>query len=274
MSQDDGLEGESNSIQHQKQILERYAKEHGITRYKFYVDDGISGTTFNRPSFQEMLADIEAGYVYLVAVKDMSRFGRDYLQVGMYTEVLFPEKDIRFVAINDGVDSKKGDNDFTPLRNLFNEWYARDTSKKIRAVVKTKGMAGKRLSHLLPYGYIMGDEENWIIDDETGPVVKEIFALCLSGLGPTKIANILTAKNIPTPGTINYRRYGNKQGYCPQAPCKWIYQTISNILERVEYLGHTVNFKTTKKSYKSKKVIINGDDKRMVFKNTHPALID
>lgn len=221
-----------------------------------------------------MLADIEAGYVYLVAVKDMSRFGRDYLQVGMYTEVLFPEKDIRFVAINDGVDSEKGDNDFTPLRNLFNEWYARDTSKKIRAVVKAKGMAGKRLSHLPPYGYIMGDEENWIIDDETGPVVKEIFALCLSGLGPTKIANILTAKNIPTPGTINYRRYGNKQGYCPQAPCKWIYQTVSNILERVEYLGHTVNFKTTKKSYKSKKVIINGDDKRMVFKNTHPALID
>ena len=274
LSQDDGLEGESNSIQHQKQILERYAKEHGITRYKFYVDDGISGTTFNRPGFQEMLADIEAGYVYLVAVKDMSRFGRDYLQVGMYTEVLFPEKDIRFVAINDGVDSEKGDNDFTPLRNLFNEWYARDTSKKIRAVVKAKGMAGKRLSHLPPYGYIMGDEENWIIDDETGPVVKEIFALCLSGLGPTKIANILTAKNIPTPGTINYRRYGNKQGYCPQAPCKWIYQTVSNILERVEYLGHTVNFKTTKKSYKSKKVIINGDDKRMVFKNTHPALID
>ena len=113
-----------------------------------------------------------------------------------------------------------------------------------------------------------------MIDEETGPVVKEIFALCLSGLGPTKIANILTARNIPTPGTINYRRYGNKQGYCPQAPCKWLYQTVSNILERVEYLGHTVNFKTTKKSYKSKKVIINGDDKRMIFKNTHPALID
>ena len=113
-----------------------------------------------------------------------------------------------------------------------------------------------------------------MIDEETGPVVKEIFALCLSGLGPTKIANILTARNIPTPGTINYRRYGNKQGYCPQAPCKWVYQTVGNILERVEYLGHTVNFKTTKKSYKSKKVIINGDDKRMIFKNTHPALID
>lgn len=274
LSQDDGLDGESNSIQHQKKILERYAKEHGITRYKFYVDDGISGTTFNRPGFQEMLADIEAGYVNMVVVKDMSRFGRDYLQVGMYTEVLFPEKDIHFVAINDGVDSEKGDNDFTPLRNLFNEWYARDTSKKIRAVVKAKGMSGKRLSHLPPYGYIMGDEGNWVIDEETGPVVKEIFALCLSGLGPTKIANILTDRNIPTPGTINYRRYGNKQGYCPQAPCKWVYQSVSNILERVEYLGHTVNFKTTKKSYKSKKVIINGDDKRMVFENTHPALID
>lgn len=252
LSQDDGLDGESNSIQHQKQILERYAKEHGIKKYKFYVDDGISGTTFNRPGFQEMLADIEAGYVYMVVVKDMSRFGRDYLQVGMYTEVLFPEKDIHFVAINDGVDSEKGDNDFTPLRNLFNEWYARDTSKKIRAVVKAKGMSGKRLSHLPPYGYIMGEDDNWMIDEETGPVVKEIFALCLSGLGPTRIANILTSKNLPTPGTINYRRYGNKQGYCPQAPCKWIYQTVSNILERVEYLGHTVNFKTTKKSYKSR----------------------
>ena len=177
LSQDDGLDGESNSIQHQKQILERYAKEHGIKKYKFYVDDGISGTTFNRPGFQEMLADIEAGYVYMVVVKDMSRFGRDYLQVGMYTEVLFPEKDIHFVAINDGVDSEKGDNDFTPLRNLFNEWYARDTSKKIRAVVKAKGMSGKRLSHLPPYGYIMGEDDNWMIDEETGPVVKEIFAL-------------------------------------------------------------------------------------------------
>ena len=130
-------------------------------------------------------------------------------------------------------------------------------------MVKAKGMSGKRLSHLPPYGYIMGEDDKWVIDEETGPVVKEIFALCLSGLGPTKIANILTTRNIPTPGTVNYRRYGNKQGYCPQAPCKWLYQTVSNILERVEYLGHTVNFKTTKKSYKSKKVIINGDDKRL-----------
>jgi site-specific DNA recombinase len=274
LSQDDGLDGESNSIQHQKQILERYAKEHGIIKYEFYVDDGISGTTFNRPGFQEMLSDIEAGLINMVVVKDMSRFGRDYLQVGMYTEVLFPERDIHFVAINDNVDSEKGDNDFTPLRNLFNEWYARDTSKKIRAVVKTKGMSGKRLSHLPPYGYVKDDDGNWAIDDETGSVVKEIFAMCLSGLGPTKIANILTARNIPTPGTVNYRRYGNLQGYCPQAPCKWLYQSVSNILERKEYLGHTVNFKTTKKSYKSKKVIVNGDDKRMTFENTHPALID
>ena len=126
-------------------------------------------------------------------------------------------------------------------------------NKKIRAVVKTKGMSGKRLSHLPPYGYVKDDDGNWAIDDETGSVVKEIFAMCLSGLGPTKIANILTARNIPTPGTVNYRRYGNLQGYCPQAPCKWLYQSVSNILERKEYLGHTVNFKTTKKSYKSKK---------------------
>lgn len=275
LSRDDDLAGESNSITNQKKYLEDYAQKNGFKNIRHFTDDGFSGVNFNRPGFQSLIKEVEAGNVETLIVKDMSRLGRNYLQVGFYTEVLFPQKNVRFLAINNSIDSNNAsDNDFAPFLNIMNEWYARDTSKKIRAVVKAKGMSGKRLSHLPPYGYIMGDEGNWVIDEETGPVVKEIFALCLSGLGPTKIANILTARNIPTPGTINYRRYGNKQGYCPQAPCKWVYQTVSNILERVEYLGHTVNFKTTKKSYKSKKVIINGDDKRMVFKNTHPALID
>jgi len=274
LSQDDERQGDSNSIINQKKILSKYAEENGFKNCKFYVDDGVSGTTFDRPGFNEMIEDVEAGKVKTVIIKDMSRFGRDYLKVGMYTEVLFPEKDVRFIAINDNVDSSLGDNEFTPLRNLFNEWYARDTSKKIRAVVKAKGMSGKRLSHLAPYGYISDEADNWLEDEETAPIVKEIFSLCLSGQGPTHIANILTKREIPTPGTVHYTRTGNKQGYCPEEPCKWLYQTVCAILERREYLGHTVNFKTTKKSYKSKKHVKNDLSQQMVFENTHPALID
>ena len=206
--------------------------------------------------------------------EDMSRFGRDYLQVGMYTEVLFPENDIHFIAINDGVDSEKGENDFTPLRNLFNEWYARDTSKKIRAVIKAKGTSGKRLCSQPIYGYEADANGDWQEDSETAPVVREIFALCLAGHGPSIIANILTERNIPTPGTIRYQRTGNLQGYCPEAPCKWVYQTIGEILSRREYLGHTVNFKTTKKSYKSKKIIHIAPEEQVVYENTQPAIVD
>ena len=274
LSRDDDNEGDSNSIAHQKQILEKYARDHGYTNFKFYVDDGISGTTFNRPGFQEMLADIEAGDVGMVVVKDMSRFGRNYLEVGMYTEIMFPEKDVRFIAINDGVDSEGGDNDFTPFRNIINEWYAKDTSKKIRAVFKAKGMSGQRLGTHAPYGYLKGEDGKLVVDEETAPVVKLIFQLCAEGIGTEKIARMLRERGIVTPGTLEFQRTGHTKRYDPDHPCHWSNRTIDNILKHKEYLGHTVNFKTTKKSFKSKKVIENPEDKQVVFEHTHEAIID
>ena len=274
LSRDDDNEGDSNSIQHQKQILEKYAKDHSITNYKFYVDDGYSGTNFNRPGFQEMLADIEAGYVDCVIVKDMSRFGRNYLEVGMYTEIMFPDKDVRFIAINDGVDSARDDNDFTPFRNIINEWYAKDTSKKIRAVFRAKGLSGKRLSTQAPYGYLKGENGQLIEDTETAPVVRLIFRLAVEGNGPGKIARILREKQIVTPGTLDFQRTGRTSRYNPEFPYQWNESTVVNILEQKDYLGNTYNFKTTKKSYKSKKVIRNPEEKQAVFENTHVALID
>ena len=274
LSRDDDNEGDSNSIQHQKQILEKYAKDHGIPNYKFYVDDGYSGTNFNRPGFQEMLADIEAGYVDCVIVKDMSRFGRNYLEVGMYTEIMFPDKDVRFIAINDGVDSERDDNDFTPFRNIINEWYAKDTSKKIRAVFRAKGLSGKRLSTQAPYGYLKGENGQLIEDTETAPVVRLIFRLAVEGNGPGKIARILREKQIVTPGTLEFQRTGRTSRYNPEFPYQWHESTVVNILEQKDYLGNTYNFKTTKKSYKSKKIIRNPEEKQAVFENTHVALID
>lgn len=274
LSRDDDNEGDSNSIQHQKQILEKYAKDHSITNYKFYVDDGYSGTSFNRPGFQEMLADIEAGYVDCVIVKDMSRFGRNYLEVGMYTEIMFPDKDVRFIAINDGVDSARDDNDFTPFRNIINEWYAKDTSKKIRAVFRAKGLSGKRLSTQTPYGYLKGENGQLIEDTETAPVVRLICRLAVEGNGPGKIARILREKQIVTPGTLEFHRTGRTSRYNPEFPYQWHESTVVNILEQKDYLGNTYNFKTTKKSYKSKKVIRNPEEKQVVFENTHVALID
>lgn len=274
LSRDDDNEGDSNSIQHQKQILEKYAKDHSITNYKFYVDDGYSGTSFNRPGFQEMLADIEAGYVDCVIVKDMSRFGRNYLEVGMYTEIMFPDKDVRFIAINDGVDSARDDNDFTPFRNIINEWYAKDTSKKIRAVFRAKGLSGKRLSTQTPYGYLKCENGQLIEDTETAPVVRLIFRLAVEGNGPGKIARILREKQIVTPGTLEFHRTGRTSRYNPEFPYQWHESTVVNILEQKDYLGNTYNFKTTKKSYKSKKVIRNPEEKQVVFENTHVALID
>ena len=274
LSRDDDNEGDSNSIQHQKQILEKYAKDHSITNYKFYVDDGYSGTSFNRPGFQEMLADIEAGYVDCVIVKDMSRFGRNYLEVGMYTEIMFPDKDVRFIAINDGVDSARDDNDFTPFRNIINEWYAKDTSKKIRAVFRAKGLSGKRLSTQTPYGYLKGENGQLIEDTETAPVVRLIFRLAVEGNGPGKIARILREKQIVTPGTLEFHRTGRTSRYNPEFPYQWHESTVVNILEQKDYLGNTYNFKATKKSYKSKKVIRNPEEKQVVFENTHVALID
>ena len=273
LSRDDDNEGDSNSIAHQIEILTRYAKDHGITNYKIYKDDGYSGTNFNRPGFQEMLADIEAGSVGMVIVKDMSRFGRNYLEVGMYTEIMFPDRDVRFIAINDGVDSSREDNDFTPFRNIINEWNAKDTSKKIRAVFRAKGMSGARLSTQAPYGYLKGKDGKLVRDEETAPVVELIFQLAIEGNGPGKIARMLREREIVTPGTLAFQRTGRTDRYDPDHPCHWYSSTIAKILEQPEYLGHTVNFKTTKKSYKSKKKIINPPEKQTVFENTHEALV-
>ena len=200
-----------------------------------------------------MLADIEAGKVGTVIVKDMSRLGRNYLQVGMYTEMIFPQKGVRFIAINDGVDSAQGDNDFAPLRNIFNEWLVRDTSKKIKAVKRSKGMNGKPITSKPVYGYLMDEDENFIIDEEAAPVVKQIYNLCLAGNGPTKIARMLTEQQIPTPGTLEYRRTGSTRRYHPGYECKWATNTVVHILENREYTGCLVNFKTEKLSYKDKR---------------------
>lgn len=194
LSKDDELVGDSNSIVHQKEMLAKYAKEHGFTNTEFYVDDGYSGTNFNRPDFQRMMSDVEEGKIGTVIVKDMSRFGRDYIMVGYYTEIYFGNCNVRFIAVNDGVDSNvQTENDLTPFKNVFNEWYAKDTSKKIRAVMKSKGEAGEHLCTNPPYGY-MKDPDNkkrWIVDGEAAEVVKRIFALCLDGYGPSQIARIL-----------------------------------------------------------------------------------
>ena len=274
LSHEDELQGESNSISNQKRILETYAKQNGFTNLRWYTDDGYSGANFQRPGFQAMLADIEAGKVGTVIVKDMSRLGRNYLQVGMYTEMIFPQKNVRFIAINDGVDSAQGENDFAPLRNIFNEWLVRDTSKKIKAVKRSKGMSGKPITSKPVYGYLMDEDENFIIDEEAAPVVRQIYSLCLAGNGPTKIARMLTEQQIPTPGTLEYRRTGSTRRYHPGYECKWATNTVAHILENREYTGCLVNFKTEKPSYKPKHSVENPPEKLAIFENHHEPIID
>ena len=274
LSHEDELAGESNSISNQKRILETYARQNGFSNLKWYTDDGYSGANFQRPGFQAMLADIEAGKVGTVIVKDMSRLGRNYLQVGMYTEMIFPQKNVRFIAINDGVDSAQGENDFAPLRNIFNEWLVRDTSKKIKAVKRSKGMSGKPITSKPVYGYLMDEEQNFIIDEEAAPVVRQIYSLCLAGNGPTKIARMLTEQQIPTPGTLEYRRTGSTRRYHPGYECKWATNTVVHLLENREYTGCLVNFKTEKVSYKLKHSVENPPEKQAVFENHHEPIID
>ena len=257
LSQDDKQEGDSNSIINQKKILKKYALDRGYTNIQFYIDDGVSGTTFNRAGFQSMIADVEAGKVKRVIVKDMSRLGRDYLQVGMYTEIFFPEHDVHFIAVNDGVDSNQEDNEFTPFRNIINEWYAKDTSKKIRAVKRSKGMAGEHIGSHPPYGYMKNPEnkKEWIIDEEAAEVVREIFRLCVGGYGPTQIANILTERKILCPTYYALEKGEKPRTVLPAHKYAWNSPVVAMILERVDYLGHTVNFKTHNKSYKCHKKI-------------------
>lgn len=276
LSRDDENEGDSNSIAHQIEILSKYARDHGILNFKIYKDDGYFGTNFNRPGFQEMLTDIEAGYVSTVIVKDMSRFGRNYLEVGTYTEIRFPELDVRFIAINDGVDSACAmDNDFTPFRNIINEWYAKDTSKKIRSVMKAKGQTGEHLTTSPIYGYCRAEEnpKNWAIDPEAAEVVYRIGMETLSGFGPAQIARRLEEAKIPTPSTYFSNKGIASHGIRSREAYQWDTTTVSNILDHyLEYLGHTVNFRTHRKSYKIKKTIKNSPDQWMIFKNTHTPI--
>ena len=276
LSQDDKQEGDSNSIINQKKILKKYALDRGYTNIQFYIDDGVSGTTFNRAGFQSMIADVEAGKVKRVIVKDMSRLGRDYLQVGMYTEIFFPEHDVHFIAVNDGVDSNQEDNEFTPFRNIINEWYAKDTSKKIRAVKRSKGMAGEHIGSHPPYGYMKNPEnkKEWIIDEEAAEVVREIFRLCVGGYGPTRIAHILTERKILCPTYYALEKGGKPRTALPADKYAWNGPVVAKILDRMDYLGHTVNFKTHVKSYKVHKTIYNSPDQWKVFEGTHEAIID
>ena len=274
LSNDDDLNGESNSITNQKAILQKYADEKGLRNCQFYIDDGFTGTNFDRPGFKKMLSDIESGKVGTVIVKDMSRFGRDYLKVGYYTEVMFAEHGVHFIAVNDGVDSELESNDFTPIRNLFNEFYARDTSRKIRAAFKSKGQSGKPLAVVAPYGYIKSetDKNVWEIDDEAAQVVRRIFKMCIDGFGPGQIARKLTEEKVLIPTA--YARSKGRKGTKPyKNPTLWGSQTVGKILERPEYIGHTVNFRTEVKSYKTKKQAILSSENWQIFENTHEPII-
>ena len=273
LSQEDALDGESNSIANQKKILMKFATDSGFPNPAFFIDDGVSGVTFDRPGWNEMIRLAEAGKVKTVIVKDMSRMGRDYLKVGYYTESFFAERDIRYIAINDGVDSDKGDNDFTPFRNLFNDFYARDTSKKIRAVMRAKGNAGEHLCTNPPYGYMKdpADKKRWIVDEEAAEIVKRIFNLCIAGKGPMQIAKLLTAQHVLTVKAHYAQRDGKP---LPEKPYQWSPKSVAGILERPEYTGCTVNFKTYSKSHKLKKRLHNALENQRIFPNTQPAIIE
>lgn len=276
LSKDDDLVGDSNSIVHQKEILAKYAKEHGFTNIEFYVDDGFSGTNFNRPDFQRMMADAEEGKISTVIVKDMSRFGRDYIMVGYYTEIYFSNLDIRFIAINDNVDSNiQTENDLTPFKNVFNEWYARDTSKKIRAVFKAKGNSGKHLTTNPPFGYKKdpNDKDKWIIDDEAAATVRRIFQMYVDGYRISEIGHKLTEEKGETP-ILYYMNRGIKTNARSEYPEIWDLMSIKYILSQTAYAGHTVNFQTAVKSYKTKKQVNLPRNQWVIFRNTQEAIID
>ena len=274
LSRDDELQGESNSISNQKLMLEEYAQRNGLPNPTHFTDDGISGTRFDRPGFTAMMNEVEAGRVACIVIKDMSRLGRDYLKVGQIMEIL-RQKGVRLIAVNDGVDSFKGDDDFTPFRNIMNEWYARDTSKKIKSTFKAKGMTGKHLTGTVSYGYLWDEKrENWIVDEEAAAIVRRIFALTMEGYGPYQISVILKEAKVEIP-SVHLARHG--EGVNKNKTFKDIYgwgsSTIVNILQKREYLGHTVNFKT-RKHFKDKKSRYVDESEWTIFENTHEPIID
>lgn len=276
LSRDDELQGESNSITNQRKILKKAAADMGYKKTREYVDDGISGTTFNRPGFISLVNDIKQGMVDAVIVKDMSRLGRNYLEVGHYTDVFFPEHEIRFVALLDGVDSEGGEDEFLPFRNVINEWYARDASKKVKNAHRVRGMAGKPLGHP-PYGYVK-DTQNpgfWIIDPESAAVVKKIFGMALSGMGSDEIADALTAERVLTPMAY-WRSKGINRGggkRVDKSPYAWQSSTINGFFKVQEYCGDVINFKTVGVSFRSKKRVKNDPTSVEVFKDVHEPII-
>ena len=277
LSRDDDLAGDSNSIIHQKDMLTRYARERNFPNVSVYSDDGWSGTNFERPDWKRLISDIEAGKVGIVLVKDLSRVGRDYLRVGFYTEVTFPQNGVRFIAVNNGVDSaNQSENDFTPFLNIMNEWYARDISKKRRISNKIKGNAGEPMGQP-PYGYIKdpNDPKHWIVDDEAAQVVRRVYSMTLEGFGTEQIAAQLEKDGVLTPRaywlTKGIKRPGKGK---QQPPTKWNSSTITKILSLQEYCGDILNFKTYSKSYKNKKRIDNDRENWVVFQDVHEAIIE
>lgn len=277
LSQEDLQAGESGSIQNQRLILQKYADEHHFLNIKFFIDDGVSGVSFEREGLQAMLREVEAGHVATVITKDLSRLGRNYLKTGELIEIIFPEYGVRYIAINDGVDTAGDDNEFTPLRNWFNEFYARDTSKKIRAVKQAKAQKGERVNGEYPYGYLIDPEnKNHLIPDpETAPIVKQIFAMYVKGERTCTIQKWLSDNKVLTVGALRFRRTGQaRYQNASLVPYAWPDKTLYDILTRQEYLGHTITGKTVKVSYKSKKIKKSPDEKRYFFPGTHEALID
>ena len=276
LSRDDELSGESMSIQTQKAMLQQYAKEHGLTNCEFFVDDGYSGTNFNRPDFQRMLSMVEEDRVAVVCVKDLSRLGRNYLQTGLYTEVVFPEHDTRFIAINDNVDSDSGDNEFVPFRNILNEWYARDCSRKIRSSYRTRAINGEYTGAFAPYGYQKDPaDKHHLIPDEHAPVVQRMFRMALEGKSKYAIAKTLQQEGFPTPHGCALIRDGLFfKEERKRNPCNWSVETVRVILSNPVYLGHMVSQKHTTRSYKDKRYIERPVDEWITVKNTHEALVD
>lgn len=278
LSRDDEMQGESNSIVNQKRYLEEYAQAQGFKNIRHFTDDGYSGTNFKRPGFQEMIAAIEAGEIDVVCVKDLSRFGRDYLKVGFYTEIMFPEKGVRFIAINNSVDSANPtENDFTPFLNIMNEWYAKDTSNKIRAIFRSRMQDGKRCSGAIPYGYRRDpeDKNHLLIDEEAAKVVRKIYQMVIDGMGSQAIANQLTADNVLIPSAyLEQSEHGESRNHSYHDPCRWNCTAVAYILDKQEYMGHTVLGKTICENFKTKKRRKARPDELIVFENTHEPIID
>ncbi|MBP5717883.1 MAG: recombinase family protein, partial [Abditibacteriota bacterium] len=279
LSRDDELQGESNSITNQKKMLEDYAAQHGFTNICHYTDDGWSGESFDRPDWKRMIADIEADKIGCVIVKDMSRVGRAYLQTGWYTEVFFREHGVRFIAISNGVDSiDLSTQEFTPFLNIMSEWYLRDTSRKITAVLHARGMEGKHTTNNPVYGYMKDpeDKNHWIIDEEAAAVVRRIFHMTVSGMGPHQIARTLTKEGVERPA---FHLAKQDQGTCKSrdwsdAPCLWRSTTIADMLSKPEYMGHTVNFRSRKESYKDKRGKEVPKEDWVIFENTQEPIVD